>query len=165
MDYTQLFRTLREAKDLTLEELAALARVHRNTVVNIESGRPVKFKTIATLMRKMGYPQSSPEMKSMALLWLESVSGISFSRPETASAAKKNITAHRGAHRRAAEQLEEELTRSRLSAEQIELLVFAAQRREIMSILESIRGLVESGAPAQPLALKAAEEQEPYSGR
>jgi len=47
MDYMQLFRSLREQRGLTLEQLAKLARLHRNTVVNIESGRPVKFKTIA----------------------------------------------------------------------------------------------------------------------
>jgi len=89
MDYTQLFRKLREEKDLTLEQLAELAGMHRNTVVNIEAGRPVKFKTIAALMGQMGYGANSPELKSMALLWLESVSGIPFSRSETQAAARK----------------------------------------------------------------------------
>src|SRR5690606_41157894 len=87
MHYTQLFRNLREAKGLTLEALATRARCHRNTVINVESGRPVKFKTISRLVQKMGYAADSEDMKSVALLWLESASGIRFSQPAVAAQA------------------------------------------------------------------------------
>ena len=74
MHYTQLFRTLRESRGLSHEGLAKKAACHRNTVINVESGRPVKFKTVADLMAMMGYDRNSAELKSIALLWLESVS-------------------------------------------------------------------------------------------
>src|SRR5581483_6746854 len=62
MNYTRQFRQLREAKNLSREQLAALAGCHRNTVINIETGRPVKFSTIADLLQKMGHARESPEM-------------------------------------------------------------------------------------------------------
>jgi transcriptional regulator with XRE-family HTH domain len=160
MDYTQLFRSLRESKSLTLDQLARLARVHRNTVVNIESGRPVKFKTIAALMQKMGFSASSAEMKSIGLLWLESVSGIPFSRAEPEATAKKMIATYRSASRQAARQLEETIAAANLTAEQIQLLVFAAQHPEVVSIIESIRDLATGLASGDEAAaeLKAAED-------
>ncbi len=160
MHYTQLFRSLREAKGLTLEELARLTRRHRNTVVNVESGRPVKFKTLAELMLKMGYPAGSPEMKSIALLWLEAVSGLPFSRAETETAAKKAIATYRSSAQQAAKRLDEAIRQAGLTAEQINLLVFAVRHPVVLSMLDSIRDLATSLASdsAAP-QLKAAEDR------
>ena len=113
MHYTQLFRKLREARGLTLEALAKLARRHRNTVINVESGRPVKFKTIAELMVKMGYGTKSAEMKAIALLWLEAVSGIPFSQPETEAGARKAVAGYQASARQAARQLGRKRSRGR----------------------------------------------------
>jgi transcriptional regulator with XRE-family HTH domain len=159
VDYTQLFRSLREAKGLTLEQLARQARRHRNTVINVESGRPVKFKTIAELMVRMGYASHSPEMKGIAMLWLESVSGIPFSRPEAEAAARKTIGGHRAASRQAARNLDDAIARTGLDASQIELLAFAVRHPEALSILDSIRSLVSQFKPGPEAAeLKVAEE-------
>jgi transcriptional regulator with XRE-family HTH domain len=160
MDYTQLFRNLRESKSLTLDQLARLARVHRNTVVNIESGRPVKFKTIAVLMQKMGFASGSPEMKSMGLLWLESVSGIPFSRSDTEAAAKKMISTYRSPSRQAARQLVEIIAAANLTAEQVQLLAYAARHPEVISIIENVRHLAAdlNAGRADRAELKAAED-------
>jgi transcriptional regulator with XRE-family HTH domain len=160
MHYTQLFRSLREAKGLTLEELARLARRHRNTVVNVESGRPVKFKTVAELMLKMGYPAGSPEMKSIALLWLEAVSGLPFSHAETEQAARKAIASYRSATHQAAKRLDEAIRHASLTAEQISLLLFAVRHPAVLSMLDTLRDLATSLASdsAAP-QLKAAEDR------
>jgi len=144
MHYTQLFRSLREAKDLTIEELAELADCHRNTVTNVESGRPVKFKTIADLMGKMGYAADSSETRSIALLWLEAVSGIPFSQPRTEAAALKAVSGYRRTLKDSARQLEAEVIRRRLPARQIDLLTYAIRHPEMLSILENVRDLVAS---------------------
>lgn len=164
MDYRQLFRSLREARNLTLEQLAATAGVHRNTVVNIESGRPVKFKTIATLMQKMGYATTSTEMKSIALLWIESVSGIPLSHSKTGTSAKKAITTFRSPARHAARSLENAVLAASLSPKQIELLAFAARHPDVLAILESVRNLVADLPAATPRASfrEAAEDPGNY---
>jgi transcriptional regulator with XRE-family HTH domain len=161
MHYTQLFRSLREAKGLTLEELAELAGCHRNTVTNVESGRPVKFKTIADLMEKMGYTAQSAELKSIGLLWLEAVSGIPFSQPRTETAALKSIAGYRRSLRDAARQLETEAVARSLSARQIDLLLYAARHPEMLTILENVRDLVATlrATPDTP-DLKVAEDKE-----
>ena len=164
MDYTQLFRKLREDKGFTLEQLAELAAMHRNTVVNIEAGRPVKFKTIASLMQEMGYSASSPELKSMALLWLEAVSGIPFSRAEPQSAAKKLISSYRSSTKQAVQRLEKEILAANLDAEQIGHLIFAAQNPELLSLLENVRDLTTRLATPTPRSadLLAAEDSADY---
>jgi DNA-binding XRE family transcriptional regulator len=131
MNYTQLFRTLREAKALTHDGLAKLANCHRNTVINVESGRPVKFKTIAELMLKMGYDSSSSEMKSVALLWLESISGINLTRDQSTSEARERIEQYRASEREAAQLLVDAAIGAHLTVDQIRTLIFAASRPEI----------------------------------
>lgn len=142
MHYTQLFRSLREAKGLTLEGLAELADCHRNTVTNVESGRPVKFKTIAELMEKMGYSAKSTQLKTMALLWLEAVSGVPFSQPRTEATALKSISGYRRTLREAARQLETEVINRSLPTRHVELLLYAARHPEMLAILENVRDLV-----------------------
>lgn len=161
MDYTQLFRSLREAKGLTLEGLAELAGCHRNTVTNIESGRPVKFKTIADLMGKMGYGARSTELKSVALLWLEAVSGIPFSQPRVETAALTAVSGYRRSLREAAKQLEHEVVNRSLPSRQIDLLLYAVRHPEMLTILENIRDLVTTlNAEDDTPALKVAEDPE-----
>ncbi len=141
MDYTQFFRELREAQGLTLEELATRARCHRNTVVNVESGRPVKFKTIAHLMAKMGYATRTPEVRAIALLWLDSVTGIPFSKPETIDAARQTVSSYREPSRRLTRLLENAIQESNLTAQQIGTLTFAAHNPELIDILANIEAL------------------------
>jgi len=152
MNYTQLFRNLRESKNFTHDALAKLAGCHRNTVINVESGRPVKFKTIAELMSRMGYDLYSPETKSMALLWLEGVSGINLTQEESADEAHKRIAQYRATETEAVNLLGEVIMREHLSVQQIHTLYYAAQRPEVISILESIRKLGETAAQQKPAA-------------
>ena len=142
MHYTQLFRQLREARELSIDALAGRAKCHRNTVINIEKGRGVKFDTLAGLVAKMGYPPGSPEMRALALLWLEDVSGIPFSRPDTAAAAMKEVASYRRSAQVAARQLAEAVTSASLTAEQIRLLAYAVRRPGALAILESIREMI-----------------------
>ena len=159
MDYTQLFRSLREAKGLTLEGLAELAGCHRNTVTNVESGRPVKFKTIAELMDKMGYTAQSTELKSVALLWLEAVSGVPFSQPRTEATAVKAVSSYRRSLRDAAKQLESEIVRRSLPTRQIDLLLYAVRHPEMLAILENVRDLVATlNTASDAPVLQAAED-------
>jgi transcriptional regulator with XRE-family HTH domain len=158
MHYTQLFRSLREAKGLTLEGLAELAGCHRNTVTNVESGRSVKFKTIAELMDKMGYTAESTELKSIALLWLEEVSGIPFSQSRTEASALKAVADYRRSLRDAARELEAEVVRRSLSAHQIDLLLYAIRHPEMLTILANVRDLVATlNAAPDASELKVAE--------
>jgi transcriptional regulator with XRE-family HTH domain len=158
MHYTQLFRTLREDKGVTIEGLARMARCHRNTVANVESGRPIKFKTLSKLMLKLGYAANSIEMKSIALLWLEAVSGLPFSRPETGRAARRTIGTYRSAARETARQLNQAVTRAGLSPEIIRLLIFAANHPGALATIANVRDLAfELSARKEEVSAKAAE--------
>lgn len=141
MNYTQLFRNLREAKGLTHDGLAKLVGCHRNTVINVESGRPVKFKTIAELMAKMGYGNTSAETKSIALLWLESISGINLTQEESAVDAHERIAQYRAGEKEAAQLLSELIMREHLTVNQIRTLYYAAEKPEVIDIVENIRKL------------------------
>jgi len=142
MHYTQLFRNLREIKGLTHEGLARKAACHRNTVINVESGRPVKFKTIAELMAVMGYDQETTELKSIALLWLESVSGVNLTSEQSTEDARKKIARYRATEQEAAQLLADTVIAEHLTVDQIRTLLFATGRPEIITILENIRDLV-----------------------
>jgi len=159
MHYTQLFRTLRETKGLTHDGLARKATCHRNTVINVESGRPVKFKTIADLMAMMGYGQESAELKSMALLWLEAVSGVNLTSEQSTAEARRKIARYRATEQEAAQMLADTVIAEHLSIDQIRTLLFASGRPEIISVLENIRDLVGSTASsgAEEPALIVAE--------
>jgi len=162
MHYTQLFRSLREAKGLTVEALSERSGHHRNTVLNVESGRPVKFRTIRELMAELGYSTTSPELRSMALLWLEEVSGIPFSRPETEAAARKTVASYGAEARQALKRLDAAASEEHLTAEQIDLLVFAARHPAALAILGHVRDLAtELTEGSENLTeLKAAEDEE-----
>ena len=144
MHYTQLFRNLRETKGLSHESLARKACCHRNTVINVEGGRPVKFKTIAELMAVMGYSSDSTELKSIALLWLESISGVNLTTEQGAADARQTISRYRATEQEAAQMLADSVVAEHLSVDQIRALLFASGRPEIIAILENIRDLVTS---------------------
>jgi len=143
MNYTQLFKNLREAKGFTHDALADLVGCHRNTVINVESGRPVKFKTIAELMAKMGYEISSPEAKSIALLWLEAISGINLTQENISNEAHECIARYRASENEAIQLLGERIRHEHLKVSQIQTLYYAVENPDVISILESIRTLRE----------------------
>jgi hypothetical protein len=160
MHYTQLFRKFREDKKLTLDQLARISRKHRNTIVNVESGRPIRFETVRDLMLKMGYPANSQEMRSIGLLWLEAASGISFSQANVESAALKAIATYGSSARHAARRLHDAVNRSALSPASIELLTFAASEPKAMHILELVRDLtLATPGSARIHDFKAAEDR------
>ena len=159
MHYTQLFRRLREQKGLNLETLARLARCHRNTVLNVEGGRPVKFKTIARLMSKMGYASDSPEMASLALLWLEAISGVDLAEPAKLAPVRQKLAVYDRPLAHAAQQLAATVRRAGLDDHEIRLLEFAARRPEVLAVIASVRDLL-TATPAGPRAeLRVAEEK------
>lgn len=140
MGYPEQFKAYREARGLSREQLSKRAACHRNTVINLESGRPVKFGTITQLMEKMGYPADSDETKQLAILWLEAVTGVQVSRAE---AQRLGGAIDRAARQRSGlPALEAELSRRRLGREDIDLLRFAASHRKVLNALKAIRELV-----------------------
>ena len=141
MNYTQLFRNIRESRGLTHDGLARLVGCHRNTVINVESGRPVKFKTIAELMAKMGYGGNSPETKSIALLWLESISGINLTQEQSSSEAHERIAQYRASEKEAVQVLGERIMQQNLTVSQIRTLYYAVEKPDVIAILENIRKL------------------------
>jgi hypothetical protein len=160
MHYTQLFRKCREDKKLTVDELARISRKHRNTIFNVEAGRPIRFETIRDVMLKMGYSSTSQEMRSMGLLWLEDVSGIPFSQPKVEANALKAIATYGSSSRHAARRLHDAVNRSALPSDKIELLTYAASEPKAMEILKLARDL-SLGTPtnAKIHDFKAAEDR------
>ncbi len=159
MQYTALFRRLREQRGLTHDALARLARCHRNTVLNVEAGRRVRFETVAHLMAKMGHPSDSPEMATLALLWLEAVSGIDLADPSTLGPARQKAAAYTRSASQAAAALAETVRRAGLSEREIRLLGFAARNPEVLAILDSIQSLVAAAPGGDERALKVAEDR------
>ncbi len=158
MQYTALFRRLREQKGLTHDALARLARCHRNTVLNVEAGRRVRLQTVAHLMAKMGYASDSSEMATLALLWLEAVSGIDLADPATLGTARQKAATYSRSVNQAAAGLAETVRRAGLTEQQIRLLGFAARSPEVLAILDSIQSLV-AAAPGDERVLKVAEDK------
>lgn len=137
MRYSDQFKAFREARGLTPKQLAARAGCHRNTVVNVESGRPVKFATIVRLMEKMGYDETSAETKLLALLWLEAITGIRVTGDEI-----PRLASHAKTERRALESLQSEVLQRSLEPGDIALLQWAARHRPILNSLRAIKDLV-----------------------
>ena len=139
MAYPDQFKAYREARGLSREQLAARADCHRNTVINVETGRPVKFATVLLLMEKMDYARDGAEVKTLALLWLESVTGLQISLAEShALHADANGT----------RQLQAEVVRRRLGRADVDLLTFAARHRKVLGALRAIRELVPESVRA-----------------
>lgn len=145
MRYTQYFRSLREAKGFSHEGLARKAGLHRNTVINIESGRSVRFGTIAKLIGAMGYDEKSPELSLMALLWVESVSGIRFATGGNLEKAKKKAAELFEPEQQAANFLAKAAVNHNLTLKQIKMLTEACIKPEVMAILENISNIRPDG--------------------
>ena len=160
MHYTQLFRQLRVARDLSHEMLAQRAGCHRNTVINVERGRRVKIDTLARLMEKMGYASDSAEFHALALLWLEAGTGVPFSRPETAAGARRHIATLRRDSEQNSRKLTEAVADAGLTSDQILLLVYAARQPDVLAIIGIMRKLVEAGSGAEAAPqLQVAEDE------
>ena len=160
MHYTQLFRQLRVACDLSHEALAERAGCHRNTVINVERGRRVKIDTLARLMEKMGYASDSAEFQALALLWLEAGTGIPFSRSETVAGARRHIATLRRETEQSSRKLATAVADAGLTTDQIHLLVYAARQPEMLAIIGAVQKLVETGAGAEVMPqLQVAEEE------
>jgi transcriptional regulator with XRE-family HTH domain len=159
MDYKQLFKKLRGEKGLTLDQLAALSGVHRNTVVNVESGRQVKIDTLVDLMAKMGYAKDSPEMRMMGLLWLESVSGLKISLADAEAASRKVLATYGTSARNSARRLHEAINRTGRTAEEIDLLVYAASHPDVFTLIEAARDHAANFNADKATDLKVAEDK------
>jgi hypothetical protein len=118
----------------------------------------VKFKTIARLMAKMGYPSDSPEMASLALLWLESVSGVDLADPATLGPVRQKLAVYDRALGLAARQLMDAVRQAKLDERRIRLLTFAARHPEMLAIIESIQDLLHTTAGGTA-ELKVAEDE------
>lgn len=138
MGYPEQFKAFREARGLSREALASLAKCHRNTVSNLESGRPVKFASVVRLMTQMGYSESSRETKLLALLWLEAVTGIRVTERESTTLLRDIMDKNADALRA----LEAEVRRRRLDRAKLEALWFAAKHDKILESLRAIQELV-----------------------
>lgn len=162
MKYHGLFRKLRERHGLSLSALAARAGCHRNTVINLEKGRPVKFKTIADLMGQMGYESDSPEMSSMALLWVESVSGVRLASSRSLSNARRRVAAMRSGMHGAVEQLALCLKSSGLDESAVDLLHFAAAHPAVLRMIAEVRPMLgDDELRVSPVPPAAAVEARP----
>ena len=160
MHYTQLFRQLRVARDLSHEALAERAGCHRNTVINVERGRRVKIDTLARLMEKMGYARESAEFQALALLWLEAGTGVPFSRTETVAGARRHIATLRRETEQSSRKLAMAVTDAGLSTDQIRLLVYAARQPDVLAIIGAVQKLVEAGAGTEVVQqLQVAEDK------
>lgn len=148
MSYSEQFKLFRESRGLSREGLASRAKCHRNTVNNVESGRPVKFETISQLMRAMDYGDGSPELKLLAVLWLEEVSGVRIT-VEEAQELKREVEKRRKSTPWL-QRLNREVARRGLGEEEVELLSFAAKHRPILTALRAIQGLLTE-KPSAPL--------------
>lgn len=161
MDHTRRFRELREERGLSREQLAALGGCHRNTVINIETGRPVKFRTIADLLQRMGYGEGSEEMKQLALLWLEGITGVKLSVGDAHRTADRLRSSYRRSVRTSQAGLNQVIESEGLSREEIDLLSFAARHPEVLSVIRTIRELLAHSAgigPPDEAHLKVAEK-------
>jgi len=94
-----------------------------------------------------GYDAESSEMKSIALLWLESISGINLTLDRSTAEARKKIAKYRATEKEAAQMLADAVVAEHLSVEQIKTLLFASSRQDVITILEGIRDLVRPEVP------------------
>jgi transcriptional regulator with XRE-family HTH domain len=68
MNYQSFFKELRTQNGLSHAQVAEKTGCHRNTVINVERGRPVRFATISKMMASMGATEE--QTKTMAMLWV-----------------------------------------------------------------------------------------------
>ncbi len=132
MTYTELFRQWREKKGLSLDALARKARCHRNTVCNVEGGVPVKFLTIAKLVKAMGGTED--DLVVIAILWVEHTSGLDLHSDRSAHA---KVATLQEPVRKALDSIR--LAARKMKVEDVQVLAWAARNKGAMAILRSIK--------------------------
>jgi DNA-binding XRE family transcriptional regulator len=142
MKYSTLFKRYRLEKKLSQGAAARKAGVNRSTVVNLESGRPVRFETVAQIMAAMGYGKESAEIKLLVLLWTEKATGVSFTSAEAASLVHDARRVHGKEVAAAVSCLQNEIEANHLSTREVDLLIFAARHACVIDSLEAISRLV-----------------------
>ena len=81
------------------------------------------------------------------LLWLESVSEVNLTTDESAADARRAIASYQVAAQKASQMLAESVIANDLTVEQIQALLFASRRPQVLTLLESIRDLVGEATP------------------
>lgn len=147
MTYQKLLKKLRG--EMTQDQLAKVADLHRNTVIKAESDEPVKFLTLAKLVRALGYSDHSSQMREMALLWLKAVSGINFSADDAEAAFQELLAGEQLKLQSLLDRLSQVIVANALTPGQIALLTWAASSPPVMEILANSRNLVEYARPDQ----------------
>lgn len=138
MHYTSYFKTLREETDLTMDGLARKAGLHRNTIINIETGRSVKFQTIAKVLDVMGIKAGTVKYRIMAVLWASDVCKVDLSAANKDKALTKEMGRISSDEAKALSELGEAISNSDLSAPQIKALARVAKKQETLSAIMQI---------------------------
>lgn len=140
MTYQSKLRELRA--DLKQDELALKAKLSRATIVNAENeDERLRFSTIAQIVRALGYRDDSPEMRDIALLWLESVSGIHFGVDDASDAIQHLVDKEKFKNKELLATLATTIATAGLAPKEIALLTWAASRPPALEILEHARQL------------------------
>lgn len=140
MTYQAKLRELRG--DLRQDEVAAKAGLSRATIVNAENEQErLRFSTVAQIVRALGHRDDSSAMRDIALLWLQSVSGIQFGVEEASDAIKHLLTREKFRNAELLDQLSNTIATHGLSPKQIALLTWAASRAPALELLEHARQL------------------------
>lgn len=137
MTFPEYFRQLREESGQSYDSLANLAGIHRNTIINLEQNRSVKFKTVALLLQIMGHDENSEVTRRAALLWLEGVSGIHFSLKEVIREKKKMDRDYRKSKKSSIDILTTSISEKNLSEAEVGFLLATVENEELMNILKS----------------------------
>lgn len=140
MTYQQKLRALRG--DRSRAELSAASGINQSTLTKAETdGRTVKFKTVAEIVRALGHRDDSPAMREIALLWLQSVTGIHFSSDDAYTAAQELIEHQKVTLGDLLDALSNVIAERGLSPSEIQLLSWAAARPPALEILSYARQL------------------------
>ncbi len=149
MTYQQKLRDLRGAS--TRARLARESELNYTTLIKAESAeRRVKFTTVAEIVRALGYPDDSVEMREVALLWLESVSGIRFGADDATQAIRHIVQREEVKNGTLLDALREEICRIGLTQTEIKLLTWAVSHQPAIEILSHARQLAVDSPKQAP---------------
>ncbi|HKP92699.1 MAG TPA: helix-turn-helix transcriptional regulator [Chthoniobacterales bacterium] len=129
MNLGDYIKKLRVAADLTHDQLAKKADVHRNTVTNLESGQPIRFDNLRSILNALRLPPK--DWGRAAMLWVrEQVGRADFDRIAGADAARKLVIEEQAELSEAAKRLADRLSEVDQSVR--DELIKAADRPEII---------------------------------
>jgi transcriptional regulator with XRE-family HTH domain len=157
MHYSLLFRQLREKSKLSVVALAEKAGVNRNTVLNVESGRRVRVRTLAHLIAHLGDNITSAEANAVLLAWVEAESGVAITKASVTRAQDKIVKYSRSTAEATGE-LVEAIRTGRLKEADIRMLSLVATTPAVLSIVRSICDLLPQ-ADEDLSELKVAEDR------